>query len=147
MALGGDIERLTRVPLFAALNRDALRLVAFAAENRTLRAGDVLFRPGEAAAGAILVTAGAVALGPSTRDVAADAGAGPGTLIAARALLTEARHDTAAIARQTSAVLLIPRVAFLRALAEYPDDAVRLRRDWARALAGRLAALKDAVRT
>ena len=34
MALEDDIAILTRAPLFNLLDRDALRLVAFAAENR-----------------------------------------------------------------------------------------------------------------
>ena len=42
MALENDIATLSAAPLFELLERDALRLVAFAAENRLLRAGDVL---------------------------------------------------------------------------------------------------------
>ena len=47
MALEDDLRNLSRVPFFAALEPDARRLVAFSAETRILRAGDVLFRRGE----------------------------------------------------------------------------------------------------
>ena len=47
MALDDDIAILSQAPLFNLLERDALRLVAFASESRSLRAGDVLFRKGD----------------------------------------------------------------------------------------------------
>ena len=47
MALDDDMTLLARQPLLSLMERDALRLLAFAAESRILRAGDVLFRAGE----------------------------------------------------------------------------------------------------
>jgi hypothetical protein len=40
MALDDDITVLSQAPLFNLLERDALRLVAFASESRTYREGD-----------------------------------------------------------------------------------------------------------
>ena len=62
MALDEDMALLARQPLLSLMERDALRLLAFAAESRILRAGDVLFRAGEPSDGAVLVVSGAVAL-------------------------------------------------------------------------------------
>ena len=53
MALDDDIALLARQPLLSLMERDALRLLAFAAESRILRAGDVLFRAGEPSDGAV----------------------------------------------------------------------------------------------
>ena len=65
MALEDDIATLAGAPLFHLLERDALRLVAFAAETRALRAGDVLFRRGDRSDGGHVVARGAIALPPA----------------------------------------------------------------------------------
>ena len=44
MALEDDIALLSQVSLFQDMDREVLRLIAFAAETRQLRAGDTLFR-------------------------------------------------------------------------------------------------------
>ena len=61
-ARSNDIETLSSVPLFAAFEREALRLVAFSAESRIYRAGDVVFRKGEPSDGGYVVMSGTVAL-------------------------------------------------------------------------------------
>ena len=43
MALDDDIRLFEQVPIFRLLEPDALRLLAFSAETKLLRAGDVLF--------------------------------------------------------------------------------------------------------
>ena len=58
MALDDDIAVLIKAPLFNLLEKDALRLVAFASENRTFRAGDVLFRKGDRSDGGYVVSQG-----------------------------------------------------------------------------------------
>ena len=47
MALEDDVRDMARLPLFQDIEPDALRLLAFSAETRILRMGDVLFRKGE----------------------------------------------------------------------------------------------------
>uniref|UniRef100_UPI0038F70540 cyclic nucleotide-binding domain-containing protein n=1 Tax=Streptomyces niveiscabiei TaxID=164115 RepID=UPI0038F70540 len=81
MSLNDDITLLARQPLLGLMDRDALRLVAFAAESRTLRAGDVLFRRGEGSDGAFLIVSGAVALKREDDGGPADEIVGPGALI------------------------------------------------------------------
>ena len=51
MAVNSDIENLKSIPLFTAFEPGALQLLVFGAETRLLRAGDVLFRRGEASNG------------------------------------------------------------------------------------------------
>ncbi len=101
MALNDDIAFLARQPLLSLMDRDALRLVAFAAESRTLRAGDVLFRRGEGSDGAFLVVSGAVALSRDDDGRPAEEIAGPGALIGELALfasLAESPDSAAALA-------------------------------------------------
>ena len=62
MALDDDIAILSQAPLFNLLERDALRLVAFASESRTYREGDVLFKRGDRSDGGYVVSRGTIAL-------------------------------------------------------------------------------------
>lgn len=133
MALQDDIRGLSGLPPFSELEPGALRLIALSAETRILRAGDVLFRRGEASDGGFVVLGGTVAL---------ENGGGPPVvvkppaLVGEAALLAETTRPCDARARAPASVLKIPRDLFRRVLAEYPDSAVRLRRTVAeRALA------------
>ena len=136
MALENDIRILTSLPAFRDLEADALRLVALSADTRILRAGDVLFRRGEAAQGGFIVLGGSIEL---------DHGAGapatvvrPPTLIGETALLTETLRPAKATAREPSSVLEVTRRLYRRVLAEYPDSARRMRDS----VAARLDALR-----
>ena len=48
MSLREDMQLLQAFPVFAAMEPEALRLVAFSAETRFLRTNDTLFRRGDA---------------------------------------------------------------------------------------------------
>lgn len=123
MSLDDDIAFLARQPLLGLMERDALRLVAFAAETRSLRAGDVLFRRGEGSDGAFLVVSGAVAI-----DHADDGGptqtiAGPGVLIGELALFSALERPATAIAREPTQVMKLSRNVMRRVLGESPGSA------------------------
>lgn len=113
---------LARQPLLGVMERDALRLVAFAAENRILRAGDVLFRAGEPSDGAMLVVSGAVALTDDSGAPAMEV-LGPGALLGEMALFTSVTRSVTAIAREPSQVMRLPRSVMRRVLGEFPASA------------------------
>lgn len=123
MGLNDDLETLSRVPLLSLIEPDALRLLAFAAETRILRAGDVLFRRGENADGGYIVVSGTIAL--DARDNGAPAGyiARPGTLIGESALFTDCIRPATAIAREPSSVMKMQRSLVHRVLGEFPRSA------------------------
>ena len=127
MALEDDIATLSGAPLFGLLDRDALRLVAFAAENRVLRAGDVLFRRGDRSDGGYVVSRGAIAL--DARDDGAPAAfiAGPGALIGQAALFARIARPATATAREPSTVIRISPSLMRRVLEEFPHAAVAMR--------------------
>jgi CRP-like cAMP-binding protein len=126
MTIEDDIAFLERIPSLRLLGRDALRILAIGAESRTIHEGVALFGEGEDADCAYAVQEGSF-------DLAADKGttrpsvAGPGTLIGETALLIEAKRTTAAVAREPSTVVRIPRQLFLKMLEGYPDAARRMR--------------------
>ncbi|MBM6593934.1 cyclic nucleotide-binding domain-containing protein [Microvirga pudoricolor] len=126
MTLEDDIGLLSRAPLLNLLERDALRLVAFAAEPRVLRAGDMLFRKGDRSDGGYVVKSGAVAL--DARDDGSPAAfiAGPGSLIGQAALFTRIERPATATAREPSAVIRISPSLMRRVLEEFPGAAASI---------------------
>lgn len=123
MALDDDIALLARQPLLSLMERDALRLLAFAAESRILRAGDVLFRVGEPSDGAVLVISGAVALDSRQDGQPAQEIVGPGALIGETALFAAVARPVTAIAREPTQVMRLSRSVMRRVLAESPASA------------------------
>lgn len=128
MALDDDIALLARVPLFASLGSEPLRLLAFSAESRVLRAGDILFKEGQAADSGYVVVDGSLVLANSgglTERIA-----GVGSLLGEIALIVETLRPATATARDPASVLRIPRSLFRRVLTEFPDAALRVHEDF-----------------
>ncbi len=130
MALGDNVRDLARNATLGDLGPEALRLIAFSAETRFLRAGDILFRRGDASDGGYLIVSGSLVLeadGPVTI-------ARPPSLVGDVALLVATLRPATALAREPSSVLKISRDLFRRVLGEYPDSAARLRASMAERL-------------
>ena len=127
MGLEDDIRKLARIPAFAAIEPEALRLITFSAETRILRAGDVLFRRDEMSNDGFVVLAGSIAMDASGDGAVTARIVWPPGLIGDLALLTQTRRPATAIAREPSTVLRISRQLFHRVLREFPDSAERLR--------------------
>jgi CRP-like cAMP-binding protein len=123
MALEDDIAILSRAPLFCLLDRDALRLVAFASETRILRAGDMLFRKGDRSDGGYVVSRGAIGLDASDDGSPAAFVAGPGSLIGQAALFTRVVRPATASAQEPSTVIRVTPSLMRRVLEEFPDAA------------------------
>jgi CRP-like cAMP-binding protein len=128
MSLDEDLRNLSRIPVFATLETDARRLIAFTGESRILRAGDVLFHKGEVGDGGYIVQSGCIAL------TVEDHGGGtpvelvyPHTLIGEIALISDVERSVTAYAKDPTTVLKISRVLFHRVLKEHPISAARLR--------------------
>ena len=126
MALDDDIAILIGAPIFHLLDRDALRLVAFAAENRQLRTGDMLFRKGDRSDGGYVVTRGAVALDALDDGSPAAFIATPGAVIGRTALFTRIERPATATAREPSAVMRVSPSLMRRVLEEFPSAAVAM---------------------
>ncbi len=127
MGLEDDVGKLARIPAFAVIEPEALRLIAFSAETRVLRAGDVLFRRDEISNDGFVVLAGSVAMDASGDGAVTARIVRPPGLIGDLALLTQTRRPATAIAREPSTVLRISRLLFRRVLREFPHSAERLR--------------------
>ena len=127
MSLEDDIAFFERVPTFAALGKQALRILAIGAETKQLPSGAVLFYAGELADGGYVVQEGSLRLEPGTFSEGKDFIAGPGTLVGELALLTEMVCPATAIAKEPTTVIRISRSLFKKMLEGYPAAAVKLR--------------------
>ena len=124
MALDDDIATLSRAPLFSLMERDALRLMAFAAEHKNLRANAVLFRKGDRSDGGFVVSRGSVALDADDGRHAVMAGAG--ALIGQTALFIRHERPANAVAREPTALIRISPTLMRRVLEEFPATAAAI---------------------
>lgn len=129
MALDDDIRLFTQIPIFRLLEPDALRLLAFSAETKLLRAGDVLCAAPTQLEGGYLVVKGSLAifgnreaLGEPSKIVQS-----PG-LVGELAMVAQTESSGSIIAREPTTLLRISRSVFHRVLAEYPRSAEAVRR-------------------
>jgi CRP-like cAMP-binding protein len=126
MSLENDLRELGRIPLFAAMEYEALRLIAFAGEARILRAGDVVFHKGDISDGGYVLLNGLLEL-ESPLATGAPRAIVPPMLVGEMALLTETERPGTLIARSPSSVLRITRDLFQRVLREFPRSARQTR--------------------
>ena len=143
MGLEDDIAFFEQVPVFAALDKQALRILAIGAESKNLQSGAVLFYAGELADGGYLVQEGTLQLEPGTFAEGKEITVGPGTLVGELALLTDSVCQATAIAKGPVTVIRISRSLFKKMLEGYPAAAATLRDmlskrldTWTRDLAG-----------
>lgn len=126
MTIEDDIKFLERVPLLRLVGRAGLRIVAIGSEIRYVHGGEVLFHKGAHSDSAYVVQEGAFSLSADPEAGTRDYVAGPGTLLADMALMTETTHGMTATAVEPATVVRIPRTLFLKMLEGYPDAARRL---------------------
>ena len=125
MALADTITLLSRTPLFRLLDHEALRLIAFMAESRRLRADEALFRRGERSDGGYVVLDGELDI--TAADESLVGTAGPGVLIGQLALFVRMQRPSSAIAREGATVLRISPTLMRRILQEFPAGAAAIR--------------------
>jgi CRP-like cAMP-binding protein len=126
MALDDDIAVLARVTLFAPLDRQALKLIAFGAEPHALAAGRMLGRAGEMADGGFVLVSGTLARLDVTDEIAEKAFTKPGTLFGELSLLARCAWAATYRAETECMLLRVPRPLFRRVLEEYPETAAML---------------------
>ncbi len=122
MTLKDDMALLAQIPVFNELESDHLRLLAFGAERRRLGAGEILFRQGDPADCAFVLTRGKLQLSPLLGgDKSEDKGwIGPPAMLSELAMLMAVERRMTATAVDNVEVLRITRALFHRMIEEYP---------------------------
>jgi CRP-like cAMP-binding protein len=131
MALTDDIDRLSRTRPFSLLPREAVQLIAFAAEKRMIAANESLFEEGDAGDCGYFVLSGSIVLTARARNDNRMRVAETGALIGENAMIAETARPCGARAKENSVVLRIPRQVFHRVLGEFPKEAIRIRENLA----------------
>ncbi|MEL6202370.1 MAG: cyclic nucleotide-binding domain-containing protein [Pseudomonadota bacterium] len=135
MSLDDDIRLIAEAPLFADLNADQLRLLAFGAERLSFLDGQVIFRQGDLADYSCVIANGEVEALVATTD-------GNKTLkslkrpamLGQMALLTQLERAFTAVATSDVTLLRINRSLFHRMLREYPETAAAIHSELSRDL-------------
>lgn len=127
MALKDDIALLSRVPLFASMNEDQLRLLAFGAQKHRLAAGQNAFAAGSRAQCAFVIAEGRMALSVPEKGASRRLpDAGPSTMLCELAIISDIECPMTATALEDCEVFEISRALFTRLLEEFPEVAVSL---------------------
>ena len=135
MSLDDDIRLIAEAPLFAELNADQLRLLAFGAERLSFMDGQVIFRQGDKADYGCVLASGEVEALVST-------GKGNKTLktlkrpamLGQMALITSSERAFTAVATTNVSLLRVSRSLFHRMLREYPETAAAIHAEMTREL-------------
>ena len=129
MALDDDIRLFSQIPVFRLLEPDALRLLAFSAETKLLRAGDVLCAAPNQLEGGFLIVKGSLAVFESREALGEPARIvqSPG-LVGELAMIAPTEASGSIIAREPTTLLRVSRTVFHRVLGEYPRSAEAVRR-------------------
>jgi CRP-like cAMP-binding protein len=122
MALEKEILDLQRNALLGLFDIEALRLIAFSTDERSLRKDDILFRHGEPADGGYFVHEGSLALMADDVEQIHPVG----SLLGETALFAETQRPATAVALENLRVRRIPRHLIRRVLAEFPETANRV---------------------
>lgn len=145
MALEQDIGRLARTRPFDLLPRDALKLIAFSAERKTIPAGRTIFEQDDEADSAYFLLSGSVSLTAYGKAEPEERIVDAGALIGEMAIFAPLTRPASARAKDDAVVLRIPRTLMARVLSEYPREAAQIRATLAQR-ARQLAAELEAVR-
>jgi CRP-like cAMP-binding protein len=134
MSLESNVRRMAGTRPFDLLPREAIQLIAFSCDKRTLKAGESLFKAGEPADAAYFVLSGELSLAIDDAERRVE----PGALVGETALMADVQRRASAKATEDSELLRIPGAVFRRVLSEFPRAAVKVR-------AGAVARARDFV--
>ena len=139
MSLEQDVRFLSQLPLFAQLEPEALRLIAFTAEKLSLAKDETLFRRGEASDCSYVVLSGKLLCETGMEGEASQIIIHSPALIGELALIIATQRPGDVSEMETASVMKIPRALFLRVIREFPIGAEKLRSF----LAGKLGAFSS----
>ena len=123
MSLESNVRRMAGTRPFDLLPREAVQLIAFSCDTRTLKAGESLFDAGEPADGAYFVLSGELTLAIDGAERRVESGA----LVGETALMADVTRRASAKVTDDCELLRIPGAVFRRVLSEFPRAAVKVR--------------------
>ena len=141
MAVDEDVELLAQVPLFEGIDDAHLRVIAYAAEQQTVPAGDWLVRQGQELPAGFLVRGG-TAEAYMEEDPATRLNISRGAFIGDGAMIAGLPHRMNVRALEELHLLRIPRELFLHVCHEFPEMGKLVMANYARRMATVMSALQ-----
>ncbi len=143
MSIDQEVEILRRIPIFSQIDAAKLKLMAFASERLTYKAGQTLFKQGEMGDAAYIVLDG-------TADILVDTAEGPlrvaqlseNEIIGEIAILCDIPRTASVQAATELTTLKITKELFFRMIMDFPEMGVEVMR----VLAHRLEQTTDQLR-
>jgi len=129
MSIDQEVEILRRVPIFSQIDAAKLKLMAFASERLTYKAGQTLFKQGEMGDAAYIVLDG-------TADILIDTAEGPlrvarlseNEIIGEIAILCDIPRTASVEAVTELTALKITKELFFRMIMDFPEMGVEIMR-------------------
>jgi len=116
---------LANSDFFRICDVEQRRLLAFASEQRSFKAGDYLYRRGDVSQGAYVLVSGSVLAGEGDAADKLHRLDEPGTVLGELGLVLERPRRSSMKAESDVQGLFVPRSAFVKLMRQYPDMAER----------------------
>jgi CRP-like cAMP-binding protein len=126
MSLEMEMSALSSAAVFAGLNEEQLRLLAFSSERRRYGAGDFVFKAGELPEGAYVLIEGEVEIVHPGEQMDPVRTSEKGAMLGELALLISKPRPTSAVVIHDATFVYVPRKDFLRLVEAYPRIASAL---------------------
>lgn len=135
MTIDTEVAALKQVPMFKDIDPSRLKLLAFASERIQYKAGQHLFRQGDAADAAYVILEGRadILLKTPGGDVKV-AELGRNQIVGEMAIISDTPRSATVIAGEPSSALRIDKRVFLDLLVQFPQMAIAIMREIARRL-------------
>jgi CRP/FNR family cyclic AMP-dependent transcriptional regulator len=145
MSLDQEVDILRRIPLFAKIDPAKLKLMAFASERMTFKAGQSLVRQGDTGDSAYIIVDGSA-------DVIVETPGGPVTvasmgrndIVGDIAILIDIPRTATVTATSELIALKITKELFFRMVRDFPDMGVEIMRELAHRLVQTTSQLTEA---
>ena len=134
-SLKDEVDVLRRIPLFAKVDPQWLKLLAFTSERLAFAPGQNLFQQGDRADAAYVIISGsAEVLVDSPHGLIHVAEVGAGDFVGEIAILCDVPRTATVRAVQPLVTLKIMKEHFLRMITEFPEMAIEIMRELAHRL-------------
>lgn len=135
------IAAFGELDIFAGFSDEQLKLLAFVAEEVSLRAGDLLYNAGDTADGAYVLVSGALEASHPEDEGSGKFRIEPVALLGELGLMLTRKRAATITAMAISTALFVPREPFLKLMRNHPD----LAEDVAQTLRAELSRYLDSI--
>lgn len=144
-SLKDEVDVLRRIPLFANIEPQRLKLLAFTSERLSFAPGQELFHQGDGADAAYVIISGsAEVLVDTPQGLLQVACVGGGDFVGEIAILCDVPRTATVRALQPLVTLKIMKDHFLRMVSEFPEMAIQIMRELASRLQRTTSELTEA---